>query len=83
MEEIVLLIFKAFCIVGEFLLNILSGATTREVVIRLPGMLLYKIIWPPNWFSKMEDDGITFYIFGVIFYAILGIYLGFYCCQDE
>ena len=82
MEEIVFFFFKIFCVVGEFLLNILSGATTREV-IRLPGMLLYKIIWPPNWFNKMEDDGITFYVFGVIFYAVLGIYLGLNCCQEE
>jgi len=81
MEEIISILFKVICVVGEFLLNILSGTTTREI-IRLPGMLLYKIIWPPNWFNKMEADGITFYILGVIFYILLGIYFGFFCCQD-
>jgi len=65
------------------LLHLFGGARMAASLIRLPGMLLYKIVWPPNWFSKMEDDGLTFYVFGVIFYILLGLYLGFYCCNDE
>ena len=82
MEDIIAFFFRLFCVLGEMLLHLFSSARMASL-IRLPGMLLYKIIWPPNWFSKMEDDGLTFYIFGVIFYILLGLYLGFYCCNDE
>ena len=58
MENIVAFIFRALCGAGEILLNLLSGSLGK--VIRYTGKIFYKIIWPPNWFGEMNDDGVIF-----------------------
>lgn len=81
MDDLLAFIIKLICIVGEVFLNLFTGSL-REL-IRYPGMLLYKIIWPPNWFGKMEDNGVSFYVFGVLFYIFSGLFMGLYCCNSD
>jgi hypothetical protein len=50
-----------------------------EVGVRMPGLLLQKILWPPNWFRQIEVNPIT-YVLGILFYLVLGYIALFVCC---
>jgi hypothetical protein len=81
MEEILGLLFRLLLFIVEFLLNIFSGMAIN-IILRAPGVFLYKIIWPPNWFKEIDyDDDVTIYVFGVIFYIIIAVLAYFYCCN--
>jgi len=79
MEEFIGFFVRLFCVIGELLIQILDNRFARSIV-RSAGMIITKIFWPPNWSGKMEDDGITFYIIGAVFYISVFIYILFYCC---
>ena len=72
MEEMFGLLFRLFLFLFEFLLQLFSGMTAG-FLLKAPGLLLYKIIWPPNWFKEVDYDSPRLYYFGVLFYALFGV----------
>lgn len=51
-----------------------------EIGLRVPGLFVQKVLWPPNWASKVEEGPVT-YGLGIVFYVAVAVLLFLYRCD--
>lgn len=51
-----------------------------DLGLKIPGLIVQKIFWPPYWFSRVEESPVT-YLAGVCFYIVAGALFFGFCCE--
>lgn len=74
-EEAVGMAWRVVCTVAQAVLEL-----PFELGLKIPGLIIQKILWPPYWFGKVEEGPVT-YLAGVAFYVVAAVLLVVYCCD--